>query len=207
MFLTRLLFLTLIAAALSIAGVIDFEDLNVAVGTQLNTGSGVGVQTGGFNYTPGPNNSSGFNDLHISNQEAFGPWNGTTNGRSHDDVVLTQVGGAAFSLQNFDFAGWTGGEVAFTVTGNYAGGGSITERFVPDGVSDGPGGQADFQTFTVTGNWTNLASVVWVHTGAGTNQGLFSLDNINVNATPEPASFSVLGLGLIALGWLHRKRR
>lgn len=53
------------------ATVIDFEDLSIAVNTQLSPASGVGVTSQGFTYTPGPNNSSGVNDLHITNQENF----------------------------------------------------------------------------------------------------------------------------------------
>ena len=77
---------------------------------------------------------------------------------------MTKVGGAAFSLIGFDFAGWTAAEVPFTV---HAG------RGLPD-----------FQTFTVNGNWTNLSSVVWQHSGAGTTQGLFALGNIRVDTMP-----------------------
>src|SRR5438094_604102 len=87
---------------------IDFEDLGVALGTQLNPAAGVGVTSRGFPYTPGPNNASGFNDLHIGS-ESFFPSNGTTVGGSHDDVVLTAgptVAGGKFTLVSFDFAGW-----------------------------------------------------------------------------------------------------
>ena len=93
------------------AATITFEDLGVAPGTQLNPASGIGVVSGGFNYTPGPNNSSGLNDLHISNAETNIPiagiaFNGTTIGGTHDDVILTKVGSGTFSIQSFDFAGY-----------------------------------------------------------------------------------------------------
>ena len=200
-----------LSAGLSSAAIIDFEDLGVAVGTQLNPASGVGVITGGFNYTPGPNNDSGLNDLHISNQETFLAYNGTTVGGSHDDVVLTKVTGGLFSLQQFDFAGFpTNAEVAFTVTGELFGGGNVVVNFTPDGLVDGgPGGVVDFQTFFLPGTFVNLTSVTWTHTGAGTAQGLFFLDNIGVDGAqapvPEPATFLMIGAGLAALGiWKRR---
>lgn len=207
--LTGLLVSTFAMSALG-ATLITFEDLGVAVGSQLNPSSGVGVVSYGFDYTPGPNNTSGLNDLHISNQEGYGPWNGSTNGRSHDDVILSKVGGGGFTLNQFDFAGWEGGEVAFSVVGYYVGGGSITQNFTPDGISDGPGGSADFQTFLVTGNWSNLSSVAWTHAGAGTVQGLFALDNILVDssaaAVPEPSTFALMGLGGALLALVRRRR-
>ena len=182
----------------------------VAPGTQLNPASGVGVVSGGFEYTPGPNNFSGFDDLHITNQETFWSFNGTTIGGSHDDVVLTKVGGGTFSLQSFDFAGFPGGEMPFSVVGTYADTTTITQNFSPDGLLDGPGGVDDFQTFTMVGVWSNLVAVTWNHTGAGTVSGLFALDNIVVDgaaAVPLPSSV-LMGLGLLGgLGVAMRLRR
>jgi hypothetical protein len=191
---------------------ITFEDLGVAPGTQLNPPAGVGVVSGGFNYTPGPNNASGFNDLHMGNALNVFPYNGTTVGVTHDDVVLTQVGGGSFSLQAFDFAGWpNGSEITFTVTGVRADATTITQTFTPDGLVDGQGGVPDYQTFAVTGDWTNLVSVTWVHSGPGTTQGLFGLDNIVVNESaevvPEPASLALFGLGLAGVAGFGRRRK
>ena len=59
---------------------IDFEDLGVGADTELNPDPGVGVTSHGFNYTPGPSNPSGFNDLHIANNQTIPIFvsNGTT---------------------------------------------------------------------------------------------------------------------------------
>ncbi len=199
-----------LSAGLSSAAMIDFEDLGVAAGTQINPSDGVGVVTGGFNYTPGPNNASGLNDLHIGNQLTFTAYNGTTVGGSHDDVVLTLVTGGVFSLQQFDFAGFPNNtEIAFSVTGTLFGGGNVVANFTPDGLVDGPGGVVDFQTFFLPGTFVNLTSVTWTHFGQGTTQGLFALDNIGVDGAqapvPEPATFLMLGAGLAALGFFKRR--
>lgn len=195
------------------AATITFEDLGVPVGTRLDIlPPGTGVITGGFNYTPGPINSP-FNDLHISNQEPNDSFNGTTVGITHDDVVLTKVGDGTFSLQSFDFAGFPqNAEVPFMVTGVRADLSTITQTFLPDDLVDGMGGVVDFQTFSLVGNWTNLSSVTWTHTGNGTDRGLFALDTIVVNQTtavPEPSTITLLGLGILCLlgqGWRARKR-
>ena len=66
------LVIVLFCATTARADVIDFEDLGVPIGTQLSPPSGVGVETSGFAVEPGPNNSGGFNDLHLHNQDGFG---------------------------------------------------------------------------------------------------------------------------------------
>jgi hypothetical protein len=204
----------LIAAALiataapASASTINFEDLGVPVGTQINPASGVGVTTGGFNYTPGPSNPSGFNDLHITNAETFWSFNGTTIGGTHDDVVLTKVGGKAFSIASFDYAGFPGGEASFRVSGVRADSTTIFASFIPDGLVDGPGGVQDFETFSLTGDWSNLVSVTWTLTGPGIS-GLFALDNIVVDTTvtvPEPGSLALVSLALMGVAAAIRRK-
>jgi hypothetical protein len=101
----------------------------------------------------------------------------------------------------------------FSVTGVRANSSVIAQAFTPDGLVDGgPGGVVDFQTFSFVGNWTNLVSVMWTHTGSGTTQGIFALDNIGVDqpaAIPEPSTLTLVGLdvlGLLGHGRRCRKR-
>jgi PEP-CTERM motif len=181
---------------------------------------GNSVDTGGFRFTPGPMNGSGFNDLHISNQfpgnsttPPVDSFNGTTVGITHDDLIMTKVGDGTFSLQQFDFAGFPlNKEVPFLVTGVLENLSTITTTFFPDGKVDGVGVVADFQTFYLDSRWTNLKSVTWKHTGSGTDRGLFALDNIVVDqpkTIPEPSTLTLLGFGVLCLmgqGWFARKR-
>jgi hypothetical protein len=202
--------------------IVDFEDLGVMYGKRLDIlPAGTAVTTGGFLFTPGPINNFGpidnrFNDLHISNQFPGDSFNGTTVGITHDDLIMTKVGGGTFSLQSFDFAGFPlNKEVPFLVTGAVLGDPTpIIQTFTPNGLVDGNAvpAVADFQTFYLDNNWTNLKSVTWKHTGSGTDRGLFALDNLVVDkpmTVPEPSTVTLLGLGMLCLlgqGWRARKR-
>jgi hypothetical protein len=204
-YLGTLAIMMTVCASSARALVIDFEDLGVPPGGQLNPPSGVSVTSHGFTYTPGPNNAGGFNDLHIGSANIF-PYNGTTVGVTHDDVILRHATGAPFSLQAFDFAGWpVGSEIPFSVVGALAGGGAIVANFTPDGIVNGPGGAVDFQTFTLGVGWSNLDRVTWNHSGAGTTTGLFGLDNIVVNGIPEPGTFALLAATLLLGCGFHRR--
>jgi hypothetical protein len=127
--------------------------------------------------------------LIIANSQFNYPYDGTTVAIVYVSVapgggLLTKTGGGAFSIQQFDFAGWAFAldEHDFRVMGTRAGGSTITQLFTPDGLSDGQGGVADFQTFTLAGDWTNLLQVTWQHFGGA--QGLtngVAIDNVRVN--------------------------
>jgi hypothetical protein len=165
---------------------VTFESLNLAPNTQINVPDGVATTVDGYTFAPGPNNNSGFNDSHFGNAVDFWPFNGTTVMVNHDDVIMTKAGGGSFSLASFDLAGWpVGFEVPFTVTGQP---GNVTQVFTPDGLVDGPGGVADFQTFVLPATFQNVTSVTWEHTGAATIGGIFALDNIVTDVPTSAAS-------------------
>lgn len=189
----------LFAAGVAQAATVDFEDLGVAPGTQLNPASGVSQDSRGYTFTPGPNDTSGLNDLHFHNQDGIGD-NGTTNLGTHDDVVMTKVGGGTFSLSAFDFAGFIS-ETSVDLVGILSGGGSLNVSFVADGVP------STYQTFNLVG-WNNLLSVTWTKPTDGANG--FFLDNIVTTSrggVPEPGSWIMMLAGFFIVGSaLHARR-
>jgi MYXO-CTERM domain-containing protein len=190
---------------------IDFEDVPAPPGGQLNLPEGVSGTSRGFLFTPGPDNDSGLNDLHFHNEDGFG-LNGTINMGTHDDVVMTRLGGGTFSLLGFQFQGNITEPENFLVHGVHQGGATFTTAFVPDSLGSPQFVVVPYDTFTAGDSippvdFTNLISLTWEVPGDFGLNGFF-LDNIRVDiaptATPEPAGLSLLLLGLVAL---HRRRR
>jgi PEP-CTERM motif len=177
------------------ATVITFEDLAVAPGTITNEGDQV---SGGFLFDTLADHS------HRANRNADAD-NGSTY-MGIDDVAgdnpttFSRTGGGAFALTSIDIAEWLAGDAyarQIQVTGNLFGGGTVSALLILDGIFDGIGPLAD------------LSSVVLKGIGSPSffGQDYFAIDNIGVEAVPEPGALSLVGLGFAYLFGRRRHNR
>jgi len=134
-------------------------------------------------------------------------------------VTMSTAIYASFRLTGLDFAELS--ESAATnysastivLTGLLSGGGTISQVLQVDGLNDGPGGAADFQSAVLDSGWSTSELVALQFAGfigASANEA-FQLDNIaldvtRVGAVPEPGSLALLGLGMALLAGPQRRR-
>lgn len=198
---TRIFTLALltIGAAASQATVIDFEGHGQDFGNPMfEAGYTFTIATSGWTIAT---DDWGFSPPPVRNGTTRLLWSGNGNGGTDGgQITMNQTNGNPFSLSSFDASVMfdDGRTNRLIVIGNYNGGGTITDAFSIDTVFAGK---------SLTGNWTNLDSVIF---RSGTNDAFVSdpgvgLDNIAVDVVPEPASLAAIGLGLAAL--LKRRRK
>lgn len=184
------------------ASVIDFEDIAIPSGTY--TGGGVvngDFSSGGFLF----DNST--NHYHLVNNYAYAAANGTTyaafdNWAGNNVTTMSMTSGGLFNLTSIDFSefwntDWT---KTLTVTGS----GGQTAVITLDGINDELGPLNDFQTELF--GWTDLSWVSFDSNDDGTGDNYWGMDNITYSSVPEPATLSLLGLGLLGLGLTRRRK-
>ena len=121
-----------------------------------------------------------------------------------DSLVFSFSKGDLFDLLSVDLAEYST-VVPDAATVRFIGyrpdGSTVTRNLTTDGIIDGTGPLADFQTFAFTGftGFTGLSRVEVPGFG-------WSLDNLRVTPVPEPATGALLLAGGVAV-WLGRVRR
>ncbi|NVN90938.1 MAG: hypothetical protein HXX11_10080 [Desulfuromonadales bacterium] len=139
-----------------------------------------------------------------------GPGNGTHYLMTQNGDVpisVSSVSGHPFNLYSFQYAEQQINNYYapyVTVTGHLLGGNTVRATFLLDGINDGSGPLADFQTGILPDSFHNLISVDFV----APNYLRYSLDNISVDATPTPipAAVWLFASGLMGMIGLRRKK-
>ncbi|NQD38488.1 PEP-CTERM sorting domain-containing protein [Permianibacter sp. IMCC34836] len=182
------------------ADLIDFEGH-----TPTNDGDVVQHQDG-FTFTFSAQGWGIFEDSFVGGGAPY-VQNGTARlvaaGGSPGSVTMTADDASLFSVSGFDgatmFPDFTG---TLVVVGTFADATTISSFF--DIFSD-------FSFYDLGSGFSNLVSISFSESVAGDFRRTsgFSLDNIHVNesvSVPEPAGVVLLGLGILGMSQLRRKR-
>lgn len=192
----KTLFALSIAAAsvLAHAAIIDFE--NLPNSDPSYTLHGDTITSGGFQFA---------SVLHGGDAAAIATWGsseGFYTGSTaifanffDDSLDMTMVGGGAFSLTSIDLADvFLGASFdTITFTGTRADLSTVTETII---LNDG----SSLSTYSLS----LMSNVIKININDSTSNDL-QIDNLVVDAVPEPATMAVLGLGAAAL--MRRRRK
>lgn len=133
------------------------------------------------------------------------PDNGTSYLRSiPGSVTFSAADGALFrplALDLSEYSTAVGGRSRVSFTGYLADGITTSWTHITDGTLDGPGGAADFQTFTYQFSDTTWFSRVDILVG----ESGWALDNLRLRVIPEPGAAGLAGLGLLVWRWRRIK--
>lgn len=190
---------------------VDFNDLPVASAPSGVLYVGNCYQTGGLIFS--------VMGLDCGASTAFASWGPTqslyytgsaalfNNSLASSTVQITATGNRLFSVRSLSLApvlGALGAPTSVLFTGYLADGTTISQTLmVPAGdLAALSGTLTDFELE----GFRNLTSLTYTVTDPE-YEPYVQLDNLNVEVVPEPATMSLMGLGLAGLGAMRRRRR
>ncbi|MFG0317816.1 MAG: hypothetical protein ACF8XB_11120 [Planctomycetota bacterium JB042] len=167
--------------------VLDFEGLSTSPSGGVFAGNPL-IENG---YRLTVTKGVGIHAFEDGWQNDRGSSNGSTtvytyvNGATETEFRLEEANGAPFTIASVDLAetfnvgdfAYSFGVTSVTIVGQKVGGSSVQAVVPIDGVSDGQGGAADFQTHVFSGAWSDLVSVTFTGT-SGTTNVYMNFDNI-----------------------------
>ena len=184
-----------LAGAAAQAGLVSFDPVDEQ-GLTLDAGDAIGAQ--GFRFTQG---NAAPATLFAGDLVGAYASNGSASlyAANAADIVLTLAGGGRFDLASLEVGGGNLGDIASWAIELLLTGLTADNTMLNGSVLLDPGSSG---LASVPLGWSNLTELR-LHVAAGD----YSIDNLDLRALPEPASWAMLGAGLAALLAARRRRR
>lgn len=132
----------------------------------------------------------------------LGAW---SNSSSSTGVVINATDNSLFSMQSFSFdnAYPNGSDRtdSITVVGTFADASTTSETF------SGLSGVVAFETLSLNSSFQNLTSVTVTANGANYVRALYDNFTVNTAAVPEPATYSMMLMGLGLIGFMASRKK
>lgn len=157
---------------------------------------------GGFNFSSPVTTALYGNGSSMMNDAGALAFNGTDYLVAMSPLLITSAVSPLFDITSLDLVGWMGMVDKVTFQGTRWDNSTVSFTYNLGPLQNFDKLSGDDFNHIVLNDFTGLKSL----SISGNGVGMLALDNLGINAVPEPGSLAIIGLGLSALAFSRRRK-